>query len=80
MAKQEIKCCIGCGRETSATTGICFKCRSHVRSTAAGSRGYADKPAPQQFEFDCDKFDDESGPNDIFDDGVTWTEDPRRNY
>lgn len=74
MSKHSMNCCIGCGRDTRGV--YCPACRPHspgrYPSNRDGERGRRrlDGAWPEQV-FDADRFDDESGPDDIFDDGGT---------
>jgi hypothetical protein len=70
-AKTEVYCCKGCGRDTTRRGGYCIDCGG--RPGEHSSRGQCRRKDsstigedPADFE---DRFDDESGPNDVCDDG-----------
>jgi hypothetical protein len=48
-----MRCCWNCGTDTNSSNGLCSRCNS------------ASAP-PETFAFNEDKFDDESGPNDVY--------------
>lgn len=64
---REPQCCRFCGRDTMARDGVCGVCingRSVSRHTEERDRQR--KKVSQQWESDADHFDDESGPDDVF--------------
>lgn len=69
--KREVRCCIGCGRDTRGL--FCPACRPRhggdYPTNRDGERGRKRLSGmfPEQV-FDCDDFGDEAGPDDIFDD------------
>ena len=67
--KGELRCCLFCGRDTRHRSGICNRC---VRHGSFGKRKteLLDR-TPLAFDGPCleDRYDDESGPDDICDDG-----------
>ena len=70
-AKKESHCCPGCGRDTTAA--FCPACSGGdvgSRRDRDGERGRRRGRVRWPDEvFDADRYDEESGPDDVFDDG-----------
>jgi hypothetical protein len=71
MKKSEIYCCRGCGRDTKRRSGYCVDCGGWPgEKSSRGQRHVKDSTTigedPAELE---DRFDDESGPDDVCDDG-----------
>jgi hypothetical protein len=71
-AKAEVYCCKGCGRDTTRRGGYCIDCGGAPgeRSSKGESRGRHNRAMQDDNPMDLeDRFDDESGPDDVCDDG-----------
>ena len=69
--QREVRCCLFCGRDTRHRSGICNRCTQ--RGSSGGRRTEQLDRSTLDFEGPCleDRYDDESGPDDICDDGCT---------
>ncbi len=71
MKKPEVYCCKGCGRDTTRRGGYCVDCggrpgqHSHRFERLDRCRPEPEAYNPIDLE---DRYDDESGPDDIYDD------------
>lgn len=67
MSAAPLQCCRYCGRDTRARDGVCHICISGLPpklKTSRGQKGLA-APRPAIHESLEDRYDDESGPDDV---------------
>lgn len=65
---EEVHCCLFCGRDTRAKDEVCYCCKSGKPSKQIHSDRLGRTEKNFDIEFDEDRYDDESGPDDIYDD------------